>query len=530
MPNFDDLPVEEIPKSEIIFVLDCSGSMQGTSITEAKEALELSLRALSEKERFNIFRFGSVYKSFSQQSMEYSSKTLDKALYYLQRIDADMGGTEIYRPLEHICSLPVMEGYRRDVLLLTDGEVANPDEVIQMVSSSVEKNPSLRFFTFGIGYGASHHLVKGIARAGQGKCEMVMPGEKIQPKVLRQFSRMSQPSMTEASLSFESAEAGNLKILPPLFEGDSYCQLRKLNRVKEAAKVTFNGSYMGKHHSWVAELVDAGRDNTMLILWAMSRIEHLKTHGIGGSNQKGRQQQRIKNEVTRLGLRYNLLSDYTSFVCVEKRADGQKEPGQPEYRRIPVMMTRDWHGIDSFTPTIHLSRIRGNLICTPQKMGLKKLGYSGISKEVTYSMPPTFESKRLYKKRKPDFKKKSLLEDSKEADALWYLELLKTQQADGSFVGLKILSRHLGITYNKLKIFSTGMDGISSKLKEKVLVTWLAVCVLSTDPEASAITERSIQKAKVWLSQNKAERPTVNGVQLEDAFKKSFGIALLPSF
>ena len=282
--------------------------MKGTSITEAKEALELSIRALSERERFNILRFGSGYQAFSPQSMEYSSKSLGKALRYLQGIDADMGGTEIYRPLEHICSLPVTEGYRRDVLLLTDGEVANPDDVIHLVSSSVEKNPSLRFFTFGIGYGASHHLVKGIARTGQGKCEMAMPGEKIQPKVLRQLSRMSQPSMTAVSLSFESAEAENFKTFPPLFEGDSYSLLNKLNNVKADAKVTFSGWYMGKHHNWDAKLVDAGRDNTILILWALSRIERLKTVGVGGSNQKGRQQQRFKNEITQLGKKYSAAS------------------------------------------------------------------------------------------------------------------------------------------------------------------------------------------------------------------------------
>lgn len=150
-------------------------------------------------------------------------------------------------------------------------------------------------------------------------------------------------------MNFETAEAENFKTLTPLFEGDNYSLLKKLNNVKEAAKVTFSGWYMGKHHSWDAEFVDSGRDNTIPILWVLSRIGRLKIVGVGGSNQRGRQQQRIKNEITQLGLQYNLLTDYTSFVSVEKRADGQKRLGQPEYRRIPVMMTRDWHGIDSRT-------------------------------------------------------------------------------------------------------------------------------------------------------------------------------------
>ena len=38
-------------------------------------------------------------------------------------------------------------------------------------------------FTFGIGSGVSTELVKGIARAGNGRAEFVYEGERMQPKV-----------------------------------------------------------------------------------------------------------------------------------------------------------------------------------------------------------------------------------------------------------------------------------------------------------------------------------------------------------
>jgi len=133
------------------------------------------------------------------------------------------------------------------------------------------------------------------------------------------------------------------------------------------------------------------------------------------------------------------------------------------------------------------------------------------------------------KKLKPYFKMESSTADTTEADTLWYLALRKTQQADGYFSGLKILSHHLGIPFKKLRNFSAGMEGLSSKLQEKVFATWLAVSVLSTDPEASAFAGRAIQKAKVWLYQHNAESPTVKGVHMEDALKKSLGVTLLTS-
>jgi Ca-activated chloride channel family protein len=555
IPDFNDPPGEEIRKSEIIFVLDCSGSMQGTSITEAKEALELSLRALSEKEYFNIFRFGSGYESFSPQSMDYSSKSLDQALQFLRGIDADMGGTEIYSPLEHICSLPVRRGYRRDVVLITDGEVANPDEVIQLVNSSVEKNPSLRFFTFGIGYGASHYLVKGIARAGRGKCEMVMPGEKIQPKVLRQLSRMGQPCMTDISLSFESADSDNRETLPPLYEGDSYTLHNKLNNVKKSAMVILSGKYLGKGQSWTTGIVDAGNDNTIPVLWAMSRIERLKTRGVGGSNQKDRQQKRIRNEITRLGLQYNLLTDYTSFVSVEKRKGDKKELGRPEYRRIPVMMTRDWHGISSLvlSPSRMFQRFGSagrvsrnghvRLFCTtPQRLsfpeqmlmykkkrslsdvkGGSKTDFKSLKKQLADQQKQSLDRQL----GEQELKRDSSSAHTTEADTHWCLALLKTQQADGSFTGLKIISRHLGIPLDKLRDFFAGMDGVSSKIREKVFVTWVAVNFLCADPDASAFAEKAIQKAILWLIRQNAMIPAVYGVRIDDAFKKIFGVALV---
>jgi hypothetical protein len=356
---------------------------------------------------------------------------------------------------------------------------------------------------------------------------MIMPGEKIQPKVLRQFSRMSQPSLTDVSLSFKSAEAEISRSLPPLFEGDSYSLLNKLDSVKAGANVTFKGSYMEKQHSWDAKLVDAGSDNTIPILWAQSRIEHLKTMGVGGSNQRGRQLQKIKNEITNLGLRYNLLTDYSSFVAVEKRADEEKQIDQPEYRRVPVMMTRDWHGTASH-PFQRFSYCKAVPLGDFIEKKLEPFTY-------TFSKPPKIRKHSMTTREimhpqrvLSDYRMEPSPPDAKKAERLWYLELLKTQQADGSFTGFKILSSHLGIPLKKLKDFSAEMDGITSKLQERALTTWLSVTTLSMDDEVTGVAHRAIKKAKSWLSQHNAEHLTVKGVPIEEVIKERFGISLSP--
>jgi Ca-activated chloride channel family protein len=524
-PQFDELQGEHEQRSEILFVLDCSGSMQGSSIAEAKEALELSLRALSEGDLFNIVRFGSSYQTYRPTSQKYSSQTLEKALHYVQGIDADMGGTEIYRPLKDICSLPTREGFNRDVLLLTDGEVANSDDVIHLVSSSVEKNQFLRFFTIGIGYGASHYLVNATARAGRGACEMIMPGETIQPKVLRQLARMGQPSLTDISLRFKAVKAEPASSLPPLFEGDSCTVFSKLNAVEDGARVTLNGSYLGKPYKWSARLKDVGHDDIVPTLWALSRIEHLKTNGTGGSNQRVRREQRLKREIIELGLRYNLLTEYTSFVAVEERAEGEKQRGRPEYRRIPVMLTRDWHGIS------------GDVIGG----ALSADAFSGERSEMVFFEPdtqitlnrPARESKavaRIWKQEwdrlvyKQQFMKiDSSGTEKKDKVKPWYLALLKTQQADGSFAGLDLLSRHLGIPLKKLKEFSKLIEDVPSDQQETALSTWLSVKLLSSDAEAAGVATRALKKAEKWLSQHDRENLTVGAIPIGEAFQKHFG-------
>jgi len=168
---------------EIVFVVDCSGSMAGDSIHEAKRALEICLRALDQSTLFNIYRFGSTFDRLFPASRDYSEKSLETALDYLEKMDADLGGTEILGPLEEVYSAesPKMKG-RRSIILITDGEVGNEAEIIAKAKSSQETS---RLFSIGIGAGCNEYFIKGIARAGGGASSFIYPGERIEPKVRR---------------------------------------------------------------------------------------------------------------------------------------------------------------------------------------------------------------------------------------------------------------------------------------------------------------------------------------------------------
>ena len=122
---------------EFIFVVDRSGSMEGSYIKSASETLVLFLKSIPQGCFFNIISFGGRYESFFQSSMPYNQKTMEKAAKFASNLKANMGGTELLTPLQHIFKQPSKSaGLPRQVFILTDGAVGNTDSVI----SEVRKN------------------------------------------------------------------------------------------------------------------------------------------------------------------------------------------------------------------------------------------------------------------------------------------------------------------------------------------------------------------------------------------------------
>src|SRR5215813_1213665 len=91
--------------NEVLFLLDCSGSMQGDSIAQAQRALALCVRALATHDSFNIVCFGSHFTSLWPVPQPYSQASLEEATQYIQQVRADLGGTEILAPLQHLLQM-----------------------------------------------------------------------------------------------------------------------------------------------------------------------------------------------------------------------------------------------------------------------------------------------------------------------------------------------------------------------------------------------------------------------------------------
>jgi hypothetical protein len=201
VPKFT-LPAE---RPEIVFVIDRSGSMGGSRIELAKQALLVFLKSLPVGVKFNICSFGSSYSFLWPKSATYNQTNLEQAVRHAEMLMADYGGTEMLRPVE-VAIKNRYEDMSLEVVLLTDGEIYNQHELFSYLNSEVaEAKKPIRVFTLGIGNGVSHSLIEGVARAGNGFSQAVGEGEKMDSKVVRMLKGALSPHINDYTLEVKYA-------------------------------------------------------------------------------------------------------------------------------------------------------------------------------------------------------------------------------------------------------------------------------------------------------------------------------------
>ena len=263
LPQFSREEIEAAEmNSEIIFMIDRSGSMRGEPITSARSTLELLLRSLSPGCAFNVVGFGTSHRLlFSKGSKRYDSDSLAEATSYASKMTADMGGTNVLSPLEHIFRMSLVPGLSRQVVFLTDGAVSNTDSVLKCVRDNCDK---ARVFTIGIGSGVSSELVTGAAAAGGGKAVFVREGERMQGKILKLMSDVISPCFTDVTVMKPECVQVFPNRLPRLFPNDRLVVYGIVAPSSSLEGVTISLSYKFREKSYSHDLslahaqVDAG--------------------------------------------------------------------------------------------------------------------------------------------------------------------------------------------------------------------------------------------------------------------------------
>ena len=368
-----ELPaIDKKQAGEYIFLIDISGSMAGEKLEQAAQAMKICLRNLGNNDLFNLVAFESELHPFSQKSLPFNQKNLDLATRWVNRLRS-MGGTEILPAVEFALKEETPE-YEKIILLFTDGQVGNENEIINYIKAH---NQNLRLFSIGIDTTVNDFFINRIAEAGNGYAEFAYPGENLEDKVIRHFSRIHASYMANITLQMEglSLDPGG-KIPNRLYDMEPFTQVFKMNSQPQDKMIIKGYSGTQEMVLEIDEILETRNAEVLEKLWAKRKITELETYLQSGNPRRSKT---IEADIIELSQKHHLLSSLTSFVGVYQREN--KLSGLPEPIVIPVDIPYGWDmfTIDSVSYdciTVHeclSSSISGALLSPPRSAGRARL-------------------------------------------------------------------------------------------------------------------------------------------------------------
>lgn len=303
----------EINPRDYIFVVDISGSMHGFPLDTAKELLRKLIGSLRPTDTFNVMLFAGSSRMLNETSLPASAANISAALRLIDQQQGG-GGTELVPAIRRVVALPKAPELSRSIIVVTDGYVSFEKEVFALVRRNLN---NANLFAFGIGSAVNRHLIEGLARAGQGESFIVTRPTEAPRQAERLRRMIDTPVLTRLQARFEGIEAYDVEpgVLPDVLAGRPVVLMGKWRPVPGSDKATLHLSGHQSSGPWkqVVRAPGVSKDAIELEkLWARSRIRQLTDDESLTAGDEHRP------TITQLGLQYSLLTQYTSFIAVDR--------------------------------------------------------------------------------------------------------------------------------------------------------------------------------------------------------------------
>ncbi len=328
---------DQITARELVFVLDTSGSMGGAPLDAGKRFMETALRGLRPEDYFRVIRFSSGASEFASQAVPATPGNIRSGLRYVRDLRAG-GGTEIDNAIRHAFATRQPENTLRIVVFLSDGYIGREADVLRTIRRQIG---DARIYAFGVGTAVNRYLLDGMAKEGRGYARYVDPTQRASDVAETLAQDLKSPVLTDISVDWGGLNVTDVvpQHIPDLFDGGS---IRVMARYEGGGPtdIKINGLVQGRDAQMplspnlpsrpTAE--DDMRQGTAIPLtWARTKIADL---GRALAVQTGNPR-KLEAQITDLGLKFNLQTQFTSFVAVSKQVVNE---GEVPARVTPVVL------------------------------------------------------------------------------------------------------------------------------------------------------------------------------------------------
>jgi Ca-activated chloride channel family protein len=342
-------PAQEVGRGtgrDVVFVLDRSGSMAGWKIVAARRALARMVDTLAERDRFTVYAFDDRIETppeFAGNHLVPATNRLRfRAVEFLAKIDA-RGGTEMAEPLNRAVNELSHEkatGRERILVLVTDGQVGNEDQILKHLGQRVK---GMRIFTLGIDQAVNAAFLRRLADLGGGRSEIVESEDRLDEVMDVVHGHIGTPVLTglrlePAGLKFvaDSVVPGRL---PALFAGTPLLVSGRYRGDADGAIALQARDAAGR--MWSAEVRSRRVDNPALTkTWARGRLREMEDRYVIGAGD----QTALERDIVATSLRFGVLCRFTAFVAVD-RSEVVNPSGQVHSVVQPVEQPSGWESM-----------------------------------------------------------------------------------------------------------------------------------------------------------------------------------------
>jgi Ca-activated chloride channel family protein len=312
-PTGEDGP--SVPR-DLSLVLDVSGSMSGEKLEQAKAALRQALATLQPADRFKLVAFSTRVISFRDDFVPGSRENVRAAQTFLDQLVAD-GGTNIAGALDAVLDSSSPAERLPIVVFVTDGMPTvgeqSPERIAAGAASRIGR---ARVFTVGVGFDVNTYLLDRLATEGHGSPEYIAPNANIETAMSAVLAKVQHPALVNLRIADAPVPLAQTypATLPDLFYGEELVVFGRYHGTGSGSLVV-TGERNGRRERFTADATfPASQLENAFVpkLWASRRIGELTRQiRIEGATPS------LVQEVRDLGLRYGILTEYTSYLVQE---------------------------------------------------------------------------------------------------------------------------------------------------------------------------------------------------------------------